>query len=255
MKPRGSRFKIWIDAGHGLGNRTAGKTDPGATWYGKLIIAGVAELRTWWEHTLANGMANRVAKRLRDAGVDVYITNSGDYTKRAGRAWAEGCDFGVSLHFNAPVTGSGTETFIHPQASAASKELQRLLHGRLVAALGLRDRAMKQHGFAVVAGRIPACLVEVCFMGPKDLQRYQERAKKVEDALVAGLLARCGMTEKSATPAKPQTPAIEYVEVSIHARVDDVPALAAIAKEMGKAAYSKPTTAGSHKTWSGTKIN
>jgi len=241
----GSRPKVWLDVGHGLGNRTAGVMDPGATWFGKLLqFVGGWLTGLWWEHTLAAGYVARVAAKLQAAGVDTYITKSGKYTGRAAAAWNAGCDFGLSHHFNAPSTGTGSESFIHPMAGAFSKELQRQIHVRLVPATTVRDRGMKQYGYAVLAGKIPAVLLELVFMGP-DLQKYQTNLDAIVDAEVDGILAKCGITKAAAK--------VQYVEFTIHARLADVPALTAVAKDMGKVAEYKKVAKDSWHSWTGTR--
>lgn len=252
-KWRGNMPMVWLDAGHGMGNRKAGVMDPGATWFGRLLEYGKrAVTRWWWEHNMAKGYVNRVAAKLRAAGVGVFITNSGKYTERAGKAWAAGCDFGVSHHFNAPASGTGSESFVHPHAGSFSKELQRQLHKRVVPATGVKDRGMKQYGYAVLAGKIPAVLWEIVFVG-KDLQKFQTNLESIVDAEVAAILAVCGITAKL-RPAPPQA-AVEYVEFTMHARLEDVPALTVVAKEMGKAAEYRKAPKDSPTGWTGKRVN
>ncbi|MCK9513575.1 MAG: N-acetylmuramoyl-L-alanine amidase [Pigmentiphaga sp.] len=114
------------------------------------------------------------------------------------RAYAEvdasGATASVELHFNSFSTPSatGTETLI--SGSAASRRLATLVQAEMVAALGLRDRGLKQTApkqgghAALNAGRPPAILIEPYFGSNR---ADCEAADRSLPALAAGIHRAC----------------------------------------------------------------
>jgi N-acetylmuramoyl-L-alanine amidase len=171
-----------IDVGHGWHNRRTGVFDPGAVY------------KRFKEHAEAWWLAKRVAKRLRKYGHKVKVYKSGNYLKRHRRAVKWGAELFVSIHLNA-ATGSatGTETFIHPQSGKTSRELADNIQDRLVKALDLEDRGVKEYGYAVLSGKLPAALVEVCFITSKvDMARLRSRRKQAYKAIADGIHKTAG---------------------------------------------------------------
>lgn len=146
--------KIAIDAGHG------GK-DPGAIGPTGLKEANVtlAVARKVNEYLKAQGATTKLT---RDS--DIYI--SPNERGRIANNW--GADSFVSIHFNAASDRSvnGTETLYHPTRHPKNKELAQKLQNRLVEALGLRNRGIKQRtdlGLLNTAS-MPTALTEPSFI-------------------------------------------------------------------------------------------
>lgn len=169
-------FLVYIDAGHGQLNN--GVYDGGASGCG---------LR---EHDLTSDLANRVADQLRSRGVQVYVnSNNGEYKLHNAEALNKGAAYLVSIHFNA-AGGSGTESYIHTyNAAYGSAQLQAAIHPRLVNALGLRDRGQMNAQWAVCGGRVPATLLEICFIDNwTDINRYNSCRDQVASAIADGII-------------------------------------------------------------------
>lgn len=167
---------IYVDAGHGRLN--SGGYDPGANGSG------------YWEHDLTADLAQRIANQLRNRGVQVYLnSNNGEYKLHNAEAYNVGAAALVSIHFNAS-GGTGTESYIHSNHAAyGSNLLQSSIHGRLVSALGLRDRGRQTEQWAVCGGQVPATLLEICFIDrPSDMNQYNSRRDQVAAAIADGVV-------------------------------------------------------------------
>jgi N-acetylmuramoyl-L-alanine amidase len=167
---------VYVDAGHGRMN--SGVYDPGASGNG------------YWEHDLTADLADRVAGQLRGRGVQAYVNdNNGEYRLHNAEAYNMGAGVLVSLHFNA-AGGTGTETYRHStNAAYGSNIVQSSIHGQLVSALGLRDRGQGTAQWAVCGGRVPASLLEICFIDNRgDLNQYLSRRDQVASAIAEGIV-------------------------------------------------------------------
>lgn len=124
--------KIALDAGHG-------GTDPGAVGPTGLKEAHVnlSVVKKLDEYLRNQGAATKLTR-----DTDIYITPSGRGTMA--NNW--GAHSFVSVHFNAVAdrTVNGTETLYHPTRNADSKKLAEKLQGRLIEALGLKNRGLKE---------------------------------------------------------------------------------------------------------------
>ena len=173
-------YRVYIDAGHGQNNNNNGAYDPGA-------ISG-----SYREATLTADLARRVASILRNTyGIDVYLNDDGGYYKyRQSEAEAQGCMTLVSLHFNAG-GGTGSESLRHSyNAALNSVDLQSSVHPHLIDGVGLKDRGMKTQQVAVLGGRVPATLLEVCFIDrASDMAAYQSRKDTIAAEIAAGIAA------------------------------------------------------------------
>lgn len=191
------RFKVCIDPGHG-------GFDPGA-----VGLSGAQEKVV----TLA--VAKQVASILRGVGVDVVLTResdellagtiNADLGMRYDKAnWAK-ADVFVSIHCNsaADPKANGTETF-HYTGSPAGKKLAGHIQARMVAALGLRDRGVKQANFAVLRGtNMPAALAEIAFISNPDEEKLLESPAfqvKAARAIAEGIADYLGVALKDDTP-------------------------------------------------------
>lgn len=150
--------KIALDTGHGI--NTAGKRTPDNerewSFNNKVLLACVDEL---------NKYNNVQILRLGDptGRTDTPLVAR---TNQANRFKA---DVLVSIHHNAlkTVWGShgGVETFVHPTGSRASYDVANIINPRIVKAMGLRNRGVKQSNLHMVReSHMPAILTEGGFM-------------------------------------------------------------------------------------------
>jgi len=150
-------LKITIDPGHG-------GRDPGA-----IGPTGVQE------KVITLAVAKKVAAILQPV-MEVILTRyddiqlstnlSVDLTKRAELANFSLSDVLVSIHCNAATDPSahGTETHCYPK-SVRGKTLAGMIQGRLIPALALTNRGVKESNFAVLRqSQMPAALVELAFI-------------------------------------------------------------------------------------------
>ncbi|MFC4409456.1 N-acetylmuramoyl-L-alanine amidase [Chungangia koreensis] len=164
--------KIAYDAGHGMS--TSGKRTPDGEreWMfnNKVAIAFADKLKQY---------ENVELLRLDDPSGNRDVPLS----ERTDKANAWGADVLISFHHNALAgswgTHSGIETYTHPQSSAASKEIQRLIHPRIALAMGLKDREMKEANFHMLReSNMPSVLIEGGFMDSTiDIQALRNDAK------------------------------------------------------------------------------
>lgn len=150
-------MKVVIDAGHGI--YTAGKRTP-------------ADEREW---SFNNMVAASLAKELVKYGVSVLrvddTTGKTDVPLRDRVTKANNwkADIYISIHHNA-LRGywnnhTGTETYIHTNASVGSIKLANLVHKNLVGAMGLKDRGIKRSNFYVLKNtKMPSLLTEGGYM-------------------------------------------------------------------------------------------
>lgn len=148
-------LRVCIDPGHGHSNSRWGVFDPGAVSAGVReadIVLSVGHLlrdecaRRGWPSMMTRE-SNEQASQLR---------------YRVSSARAFDADVIVSIHCNAAATAQahGTETLY-----LASQWVAAAVQRRLVAALGLRDRGVKQRDdLAILRYERPAILVELGFI-------------------------------------------------------------------------------------------
>lgn len=169
---------IWIDAGHGAGNKGDGY-DPGAVANGHTEADTVLQIALAGRWILNN-----------EFGIKTWLTRDDDsdfspVDTRDNRASAAGCTVGISLHMNGVESplARGTETFYRgenerPWANAVQRAA--------LDAWGLRDRGLKLEGqsqhpsLAVLDFKPDMCLLEVGFITNKsDLGRVLERDRRI----------------------------------------------------------------------------
>lgn len=170
-------LKIYVDAGHGYNDSNNGYYDPGAIGCG------------YQEADLNKELAGKVANILETKyGVDTYLNDDGGWYKlRAAEAKAQGCDYIVSIHFNA-AGGSGSMSLIHEyNAMPWSWTLQDMVHPHLIKGTSLTDLGQRQQEVAILGGGIPAVLCEVAFIDNSyDMSVYQSRKDIVAEEIAAG---------------------------------------------------------------------
>ncbi len=147
------RKVVVIDPGHG-------GSDPGASGFSN---------RKEKDFTLALSLKVQ-ALLLLEPGIEVIMTRDSDaYPTLADRvklAKEFNADLFVSIHGNSvqnsPQT-SGTETYYYQRIS--SKELAEMLHKRIIEAMGLHDRGVKEGNFHVIRETtMAAALLELGFL-------------------------------------------------------------------------------------------
>jgi len=150
--------KIAFDAGHGL--NTSGKRTPDGEreWtFNNEVARAFAEKMSQYENVQLLRLDDPTGNR------DVPLN------ERTNKANAWGADVLISFHHNAMSgvwgTHTGVETFVYPQSTDDSKQIQRLIHPRILVAMGLRDRGMKEDNFHVLReSKMPSVLIEGGFM-------------------------------------------------------------------------------------------
>jgi len=187
--------KIKIDPGHG------GK-DPGAVGNGlqekDLVLAISKRMQDYLE---ANYTGHEV-KLTRS--IDVFHTLS----KRADIANDYDADVFISVHVNAG-GGTGYESYVYTNASAASKALQKVLNDEALATakkygLGAHGEDRKRANYQVLREtKMPAILTEICYIDSKDAQLLKnvEFLKDMAYAYARGVAKFLGLRAKVVTAA------------------------------------------------------
>lgn len=165
-------IKIGLDAGHGI--NTPGKRTPNGerewSFNNKVTLATIEKL---------NQYENVQVIRLDDptGNTDIPLTN------RTNKANAERVNVLVSIHHNANsgVWGAwgGTETYTYKGVYPSTERLAKMIHYRVVKAIGLRDRGLKKADFHMLrASNMEAVLIEVGFMdSTTDIVAIRDDAK------------------------------------------------------------------------------
>lgn len=200
---------IVLDPGHG------GAAPPpkvgGSSWNNAIGPNGTLE------KTLTVDIAGRVKSLLESHGHRVFLTRGGDVNPsladRAAVARNRDAAVFVSIHFNASTghNAQGTETFVHPTHTAASRRLCLAVQRAMVAELGLNDRnaghpgGIKEGAFGVINGgshsaSTAAVLHEVSFLDRSDEEQklttpaYKDRVAR---ALAGGIETYLGVGMES----------------------------------------------------------
>lgn len=170
-------FKVYLDPGHG---RSGGIYDPGAEGNGRE------------EATLTKDLVERIAEHLK--GTDVTVVNGGDYGmaywKRNAKAASLGCDVVLSVHFDSDGGGSSSTMIGTSGPLSRSRAFNKIIHKSLISSIGLRDGGtMHRSDITVVNGRVPAVLMEVCFIDDYgSLMKYLSRRDSVAQSLAEGIV-------------------------------------------------------------------
>lgn len=200
---------IVLDPGHG-GAPPPGKVG-GSSWNNAIGPEGTLE------KTLTLDVARRVKARLESGGHRVLLTRESDVNlslaSRAAVARSMEAAVFVSIHFNASTghNAQGTETFVHPAHSDASRRLCLAVQRAMVAELGLRDRnkdhpdGIKKGAFGVInaaqhSAKTAVVLHEVSFLDRADEEQKLKTAAyrdRIAKALSAGIEAYLGVGVES----------------------------------------------------------
>lgn len=170
-------FKVWIDAGHG------GK-DPGAKGFSGAF-----------EAAMNLEIATKVYGLLqRDVTFEPRMTRTDDtfvvLEKRPELANAWRADVFISIHGNAYESSgvTGIETLYKYDSSLP---LAEAIHGKLVEAMGFKDRGIRQAYLKVLAlSRMPAVLIESGYLSNAEEEAVllsEEGQLRLAEAIVDGL--------------------------------------------------------------------
>lgn len=179
------RKVVVIDPGHG-------GSDPGT-----ISITNKPEK----EYNLA--LAHKVqALLLNEPNIELVMTREGDtYPTRPERVQLANqlnADVFVSIHGNSVKSApqaTGTETYYYQRSN--SKELATIIHQRLVKAMGLRDRGVKNGNLEVIRDTtMPAVLLEVGFLSnvlDEELMSSEVVQMKAAQAIADGIKEYLGL--------------------------------------------------------------
>ena len=179
-------MKIAIDPGHGMGNASPGKFDPGATTK--------ADGQTFAEADIVLRYGLTLKKLCEDNGIDFFMTRSSSAEpapvgRRATRAVTAGCTHFVSLHLNSFHQPQANGIEVQFRSDTKDKPLADALQKKLLKVTGLSDHGNdKRTDLAVLkfsAG--PAVLIELGFISNKGDRDFLLDGKK-RDAICKGIL-------------------------------------------------------------------
>lgn len=176
-----STFKLFLNAGHGEGNR--GGYDGGASGNG------------YEEAQLTSDLASRIIDVCNEYGIEVVDGRPYHlyYSERLNKAVQTGCSAILSLHFNSADGGaSGYMSMVGTWGRHPDSELfNGIIHAGLAKGLsGLPDNGVSyRDDITCVNGNIPASLIEVCFIdNAADMAYYDSRrdyvARQIADSIL-----------------------------------------------------------------------
>ena len=144
------------------------------------------------EDTLTEAVGNALAVKLKAQGHQIILccppkasSVSDSLSKRVAIANIANADLFVSIHFNAfNKKAHGTEVFTG--SSRGQSVAKKVVNA--IAALGFRNRGVKDGGhlFVLKHTKMPAILVECCFIDSPDDMKIFNTAKMAE-AIAAGI--------------------------------------------------------------------
>ncbi len=178
IPPKGKKYRIVLDAGHG-------GTDSGAVNKDKI------RMEKDFNHALVAKMKALLDK---DERFEVFLSRPDDVkielTDRAEFANKLNADIFVSIHVNSFTSESatGSETYYY---NKNSEDLAKVMQKYLVAGTGLNNRGVKTAGFVVIKQtKMPAVLLETGYISnPKDVDVLfnDSNQNKIADELVKGI--------------------------------------------------------------------
>ncbi len=170
--------RIVVDPGHG-------GSDPGA-----IAPSGAYEKDLVWD------IGEQLARLLKAAGADVYLTRQGDQTvdvrERARMANSVGADVLISIHMNTfrDKNKSGAEVY-HCSLSPVTHRLAQIMQDQLVA-LGFANSGVKKAEFYILKEtHMPAVLAEIGYLtNPADERKLLDPAfrTRIAEALFKGMV-------------------------------------------------------------------
>lgn len=155
----------------------------------RLDAGAVHPTRGLWECDLAYALGERVKHYLEARRMTVLTEQQHNLQAVCAHANESGAHIFVSLHFNAfNGRAGGTETLVG--RSAAAVLLGHAVQARVQQVLQLPDRGIKERPdlYVLRATRMPAILVETCFIdNDADLRRYEGREDACARAVADGI--------------------------------------------------------------------
>lgn len=188
-------MKVFLDAGHcGRG------TDPGALGPSGLLEADVNLAVAKIVNTKLQSIGIET-KMYRDGNIKYHGGSSNsDLRNRCNVANSWGADLFISIHCNSATPAAhGTETFCYKFGGNGEK-LARCIQDRLIHAVGLTNRGVKEGNFAVIRDTsMPAVLVELAFISNPTEEQILASARWQEimaTAIVEGIKDHLGIMPK-----------------------------------------------------------
>lgn len=218
-----ANYKIALVAGHFLG--TAGKNVPKELDPNKTC--------EWW---LNNRICDKIEAMLKSyTGYELLRVDDTtgktniSLAKRLTAANAWGATEYYSVHHNAfegkPWNGGGIVVYAHPNASAASLEMQKQLYDALIAATGLKGNRStplaKANFYELRKSKMPAVLMELGFMDSRvdaPIILTDEYATKCATAIVSVMVKRGNLKKKAASSSSTSGSASKSVTAVEHAQ-------------------------------------
>lgn len=170
--------KVVIDAGHG-------GSDPGAVGSNKTHEADLTLDISKRVVQMLNSREDFITLATRETDKFVSLDD------RVKFANSQNADLFMSIHYNSSTSkeAHGTETYIYHNSDPL---FGQIVHKHLIAATGLRDRGLKEAGFAVIKNtKMPAALVEIAFVSNPTEEKLANTAAfkdKVSRALANALI-------------------------------------------------------------------
>ena len=169
-------MKIGIDMGHSLSGAGTGASG---------LLKEVVENRK---------IGNKLIEILKEKGhtvvncsIDSASSTSNQLAGIIKKANAQNLDLFVSIHLNAG-GGHGTETYVHPNTSAATKAKAKEINDAIVASCNFRNRKVKESAklYVLKNTAAPAILVEVCFVDSSE-DKEKLNCESVAKAMFKGI--------------------------------------------------------------------
>jgi N-acetylmuramoyl-L-alanine amidase len=192
-------FKIAEDPGHG--GADSGAVGPSGVQE-KNITLPVAKMVAEYLAPIAEVMLTRTDDSIPGGNPDTELS----FRAKMANDW--GADLFVSIHCNAAAdpAANGTETY-HMPGSQKGATLAGAIQSRLVSALGLRDRGVKQANYAVLRRTsMPAVLVEIAFISnptEEALLKSSDFQRKAARAIAQGIADYLGIALPEPASAPP----------------------------------------------------
>ena len=226
-----AKYKIAIDAGHG--SKTAGKRTPPLTKNIDINHDGKIDLKKgarYQEHYAAVGIAHRLYTKLKNEGFDVIKSGWNDsnasddkdtsLTDRQKKIKNAGCDYSISIHFNAYGDGSsfnsanGVSVYIHKEFSGDSRKLAEYVLQELSKGTPQKNRGIQTAQLALCNCKTmqtqASILCEIAFMtNEREAQELMANEKFWEECAAEITTAILRYLDLG-TPEKPNTGEILY---------------------------------------------
>lgn len=203
--------KVWIDAGHG-------GRDSGAQGNGIKEAAVTLALAKAARDYLVREYDNVEVRLSREEDTSMSLAER----TQAANKW--GAAVLLSIHINsAAQIAEGFESFVYTGVNARTKSLQNVLHRKIAAVIGFKDRGQKQANFHMLReSAMPAVLTECGFINNPAEARFMNNPEwllKVSRAHAEGLAEWLGLKKKAAAPAAAK-PAAKLWRVQVGAYED-----------------------------------